>query len=132
MDIFTKLRFNKYIDRFKLRNEEKEVNPFDKIEIVDNLTKEDLEKLIKKIKENKSMIYYLGTIEEDSDEDVIKRKATSLSVIVEDKVYYLEDINIIKEYFKEIFEDEQIGKIGYKIKQDYIILKQNDIEFRRI
>ncbi len=45
-------------------------------------------------------------------------------------MYYIKDISQIKNNFKEIFEDESIKKIGYKLKQDYIILKQNGIELK--
>ena len=37
-------------------------------------------------------------------------------------------MNLIKKHFKAVFENKDIGKIGYKLKQDYIILKQNGIE----
>ncbi len=129
-EIFTKLRFNKYIDRFSLRNESNEINPFDEIEIKTNLNDKELEKVINKIKENKKMVYYLDTQEEnrESSYQIIKRKICSISIIIENKVYYIDDINIIKNKLKEIFENKEIAKVGDKLKQDYILLKQNGIE----
>ncbi len=127
-DIFKKLRFNKYIDRFSLRNEEKEINPFDEIEIKENLNESELEKLITKIKKNKQIIYYLNTKEDTKEENIVQKKITSISIIIENKVYYIDNLETIKKYFKDIFESEEIKKIGDKLKQDYIVLKQNDIE----
>ena len=129
LEIFKKLRFNKYIDRFSLINEEKELNPLDEIEIKENLNEKELEKLIEQIKKDKKIIYYLDTKEDESEEDIIKRKICSLSIIKEKVVYYINGFEIIRKYFKDIFENKEIGKIGYKLKQDYIILKQNNIEF---
>ncbi len=43
-------------------------------------------------------------------------------------MYYIDNLETIKKYFKEIFESEEIRKIGDKLKQDYILLKQNNIE----
>lgn len=49
-----------------------------------------------------------------------------MSIIQKEKVYYIEEKQIEK--FKEIFEQKEIKKIGYKLKQDYILLKQINIE----
>ncbi len=127
-EIFTKLRFNKYIDRFSLRNEEKEINPFDEIEIKENPSDTDLEKLVTEIKNNKKLIYYLGTKDENKGENIIKKGISSISIIIENKVYYINNLDTIKSYFKDIFESNEIGKIGDKLKQDYIILNQIGIE----
>lgn len=74
------------------------------------------------------MIYYLNTAEDLDSESIIKRKICSISIILENKVYYIDEMEIIKKYFQNIFENEEIGKIGDKLKQDYILLKQNGIE----
>ena len=44
-DLFTKLRFNKFIDRFSLRDTSKEINPFKEIEIKENLNEKGIEDL---------------------------------------------------------------------------------------
>lgn len=128
LDIFTKLRFNKYIDRFSLRNAEMEINPFDEIEIKENLTDIEIEKLVNKIEEDKKIVYYFDTKEDEILANIIKKKICSMSIIDQNIVYYIEGFDKIKKYFKKIFEKEAIRKIGYKLKQDYILLKQNDIE----
>lgn len=127
LEIFTKLRFNKYIDKFSLRNEE---NPLKEIEIVSNLNKNEIVNLAEHIRKNKELIYYLNAKDDQNSKDIIKRSILSISVIIKKRVYYINDINLIKEYFKEIFEDNNIRKIGYKLKQDYILLKQIDITLK--
>lgn len=110
LEIFTRLRFNKYIDRFSLRNEAKEINPLDEIKVKENLKDKELEELINKIKKNQKIIYYIDTKKDDREENIIKLEITSLSVIIEDVVYYIEDIEKIEKYFKSIFEDKNIRK----------------------
>lgn len=87
-----------------------------------------MEKLVSEINKNKKIIYYLNTKESDDERDIIKRKICSISIIIENKVYYIDDINTIKSEFKDIFENKEIAKIGDKLKQDYIILKQEGVE----
>ncbi len=130
LELFTKLRFNKYIDRFSLRNEKNKVNPLDEIEIKENLSEGDLQSLVNQINKDKQIIYYIGTIEDENQANIIKKEICNISIIIGDKVYYIDNVETIKKYFKNIFEDESIKKIGDNLKQDYIILKQNDIELR--
>lgn len=132
LELFTKLRFNKYIDRFSLRSEGKEINPLDEIEIRENLSDDEIGSLINTIKENGQMTYYMGTKEGNNEEYIIKEEISSITIIIENKVYYINNIESIKSNFKDIFEDDNIKKIGYKLKKDYIILKQNDIELKGI
>ena len=61
-EIFKKLRFNKYIDRFSLTSQT-EVNPLDEITIIENLDEKSLENLKEEIKKQKEMIYYLSVTE---------------------------------------------------------------------
>ncbi len=130
LELFTKLRFNKYIDRFSLRNEEKEINPFEEVEIRDNLNDEELKNLVKEINKNKEIIYYLNTVEDNEEGKIIKRKIISLNIEIKNKIYYIDNLDIIKKYFKDILEDENIKKIGDNLKQDYILLKSEGIELK--
>ena len=128
LEIFTKLRFNKYIDRFSLRSEEKEINPLQEIEIIEN---KEIEKSVNEIKKNKKIIYYFNTTQNNEDaKSIIKKDIKSISIVIGNKIYYLEGKENIKKHFKEIFENKEIEKIGYKLKQDYILLKQIGIELK--
>lgn len=124
-EIFKKLRFNKYIDRFSLTSQT-EVNPLDEITIIENIDEKYLENLKEEIKKQKEMIYYLSVTEEEKDQNIIKKKIEAISIIISKKIYYIQGKQI--ESFKEIFEQEKIKKVGYKLKQDYILLKQIGIE----
>ena len=131
-ELFKKLRFNKYIDRFGLRKEEDEekVNPLNEFETICDLSDNDLKKLTQQIEENKQFIYYINTKEVDNAESIIKKEIISISIITQDKIYYIEGKDIIQKYLGDIFENDKIKKIGYKLKQDYILLKQIGIEFK--
>lgn len=130
-EIFTKLRFNKYIDRFSLRNEQKEINPLDEIEIISELKIDDIKKLIKDIERDKRITYYLNTKENRGSKNIIKKDIISISIIINNKVYYIKNLDSIKE-FKVVFENEKIEKIGYKLKQDYILLKERGIDLKNL
>jgi len=129
-NLFKYLRFNRFIDRFNMQEENQEItnkeNLFTK-EIIRENSK--IEQIIKQIKEEKKIIYYIET-ENGNVNSIINKKIKSISIYYEKKniTYYIDlkncDINI----FKDIFEDKNIEKIGYKQKLDYIVLKENNIE----
>ena len=129
-EIFKELNFSRYIDRFSLRGnektEKKEVKK--QYEIVDK-SQDDI---IKLIKEQKQMIFYINTKkDEESEWKIIKEKIVGITLFNSEKMegYYLE-ITDNKELnkFKEIFEDEKIKKISINLSNSYILLKQEDIE----
>lgn len=125
LEVFTKLRFNKYIDKFSLRKEE--VNPLDKMDIVNLSRKEEVDKLTNDIEEEHQMIYYLNLKDDLSSKNIIKKDISSIGIIIENKVYYIDKKEQIIENLKQVFENKEIRKIGYKLKQDYIVLKQNGV-----
>ena len=127
-ELFSKLRFNKFIDRFSLRENREEINPFDEIEIKDNLSEKEIQELISLLQKNEQVIYFLNTKNDEKENKIIKKDISGLSIIINKTVYYIKSKEYILRYFKEVFEDEKIKKIGYKLKQDYIILKQEGIE----
>ena len=131
-EIFKELNFNRYIDRFSLRNgeeskiEEKQEERFKRVE----KTKEEI---IKFIKEQKEMIFYFVTQKLEDEEKIIKEKIKGISIYNKEKseVYYIEltdDLNSIK----EILEDKEIKKIGIDLGREYILLKQENINLEGI
>jgi len=129
-EIFSKLRFNKFIDRFSLRDIGEDINPFDEIEVEEDLNEKEIMGLVENIQKRKEIKYFLETKDVEDETKIIKKDVKSLSIIIENKVYYIEGMDSINKYFKIIFEDESIKKIGYKLKQDYIVLKQEGIELK--
>ena len=124
--LFKYLRFNRFIERFNMQEEkvvtENSQNLLD-IEIVES--EDSLNKIIEYIKNNKQIIYYIET--KDSINSIINKKIKSISIynVKENKCYYIPGNKI--EIFKDVFEDENIEKIGYKQKLDYILLKEKEI-----
>ena len=131
---FKELKFNRYIERFSLKEEEKNVKTETKdfFEIKE-LEIKDIDNIISKIKENKQIIYYLDKELQKESTNIINKKINAISIILENTVYYISIENqeeIIK--FKEIFESKEIEKISYKIKEDYIILKELGINMQNL
>ena len=125
LEIFKELKFNRYIERFGLKDETKEINNKKKIEIeLEEIENEEaLEKIIKRIIKDKECIYHLKT-KPVENEKIIKEEIEGISIIT-DKAYYIKS-NLLQK-LKEIFEDKEIKKIGFKQKRDYILLRQNNI-----
>jgi len=139
LEQFKKLRFNRYIERFNLReNTESKVN--DKQE--DNLFEikefeigsEDSKQIIQKITSNKKMFYYLNKSDEQSTDARIKKQIKAISIQLDDMVYHsnIKDIEKFTLEFKDVLESEEIEKVGYKLKEDYVILKELGIELNNL
>lgn len=131
LEMFKELNFSRYIARFDLKNENKEEIKLENRFKIEEIELKDISKIINKIKENQKIIYYLGTKQNQKDELIIKEEILNISIYDEENktVYYIKFNNIeeFKINFKEIFESEEICKIGYKFSKDYITLKQSGI-----
>ena len=119
LEIFKKLKFNRFIDRFNLQNEnivgaEDPVCPI-KIKYEKNIDKETLQRLKKEIFKNKIMYYYL-------------EKQLVIYSEENETAYYIDNL----EEFKEILENQEILKCGYKQKEQYIYLWENNIEAKNL
>ena len=132
LEIFQNLKFNRYIERFKLEENAEKKENIQELFKVKEIKEQQCEEIIKEIKKQKEFIYYLGT-EEVENNEIIKERITDISIAL-DKIYYfqIKSEDILKKYFKEIFEDKEIKKIGYKQKKDYILLKQMKIDIQNL
>ena len=122
LELFQNLNFNRYIDRFSLRsgtnNEEPKKEEY-------KLQEKRLEEIIELIEKQKEMAFYLITEpDKENEEKIIKEKIVGISIYNKEKeeVYCLEIDSIGK--LKEIFENEEIKKIGIDLSKIYILLKQ--------
>ena len=115
-EIFKKLKFNRYIERFNLslKEQPKQELQLEYTEINENKLKD----IISSIQNSKKMYYYLECI--NQDKCIVDRNIKEINIYLpnDKKSYYTKDI----EAFKTIFEDENILKIGYKQKEDWILL----------
>ena len=126
------MRFKKYIDRFKLN--EIQAEECEQKNIEDLFSKKDinseieLSELKEKLLESKKLIYYFEC--EDTKESILNKKIKNIFVFCSGISYRIEN-KYLKE-LKEIFENKDIKKIGYKMKADYILLKEQDIELNNL
>ena len=130
LEIFEELRFNRYIERFGLRNGAtplvSEGEPEQqKLEIVDTTEIPNL---------NGKLYYYLELQDNQNPENIIKKDIVGISIYSENKIYYIDSnkCNNFVEKLKGIFEDDNIEKYGYDLAQDYILLKQIGITMKNI
>ena len=127
LEIFKELNFNRYIDRFSLRGEEKSKEESkDLFQMVDK----SKEEVIKLIEEQKQMIFYIHTIEDLKPEKIIKEKIVGFSIF-DEKTQVAIYISVQSEEdmqdFKAIFENKDIKKISINLTKTYILLKQLEI-----
>lgn len=136
LEIFKKLNFKRYIERFNL-NEETNGKGSVTQSIKDSykIENKSIEEINKVIKEEKRLIYYLVTDKDDNEEKIVKEKIAGIAILNknENKAYYkkFENENQIQE-LKEIFEDENIEKIGIDLGKQYILLRQQGINLNGI
>lgn len=125
LEIFEELRFNRYIERFNLRQEIEPSmqNGEEKIEIIETTEIPQI---------NGKLYYYLETEENQNPEYIIKKDITGISIYSENKMYYITKHEKFIEQLKQIFEDEKVEKYGYDLAQDYILLKQIGITMQNI
>lgn len=121
LELFKELRFNRYIERFDLEKEIEVKNIEELFEIKRITEKAEAEKVLENI--DKEFAYKFET--EKNSESIIGEKIKFVSFYNEEKntVYKL-DFACCFDKFKEIFENKEILKIGYKTKIDYILLKE--------
>ncbi len=133
LKIFRELRFNRYIDRFKLNEdsnitEDNEIeNQNSKIEFnKENIGEENFKELEKKIKEEEILYFYIETKEDFNS--IIKKSIKCISIYIknENKVYdmMVSDIKVLK----DLFENENILKCSYDLKEVYILALEAGIK----
>lgn len=121
LEIFKKLKFNRFIDRFALQDNvggtslgESQINT--EIEHEKIVDKTKLAELKQEIQGNKAMYYYLT-----EEKFIIYSPKTN-------KCFSVENV----QDFKDIFEDKNILKCSYKQKEEFIILWNKGIEAKNL
>ena len=136
LEEFKMLRFRKYIEKFGLDNieesnvqkEERNIEEmFEKYQIT---SIEELTKLKEDIIKEGEFIYLFETREVNSSQSIIGKEIINIYVFLQ-KTSYQINVNYLNE-LKDIFENENIKKIGYKQKIDYILLKEKGIKIENI
>lgn len=121
LEIFKKLKFNRFINRFALQENigatsfsDSQINT--EIEHEKIVDKTKLAELKQEIQENKVIYYYLT-----EEKFIIYSPKTN-------KCFSIENI----QDFKDIFEDKNILKCSYKQKEEFIILWNKGIETKNL
>ena len=128
LEIFEELRFNRYIERFGLKNNSEIKNSKNEEEHCEIIEVKQL----KDIDIQKKLYYFIQTEESNNSEFIIKKDITGISIYSENKIYYIVKNETFYKELKEIFENDEIEKYGYDIAQDYILLKQIGITMKNI
>ena len=142
---FEELSFNRFIEKFNLyengstalgntevKSLSQSISDLYKIEKIDFGS--ELELLKSKIRDEKKIIYYLSSKQNNESFNTIKEEIDSISIWINDKVYYLKitEIDKFAKYFKDIFEDSSIKKYGYELKKNYVLLHDIGIEMKEL
>lgn len=128
-ELFKELRFNKYIERFNLENsetvEEKDATNLFEYEVLNDDKK--ISEVLENIAKTNELVYSFETKEVTDNTLIIKKVIEYVNVYdqVENKIY---SFKFNKDLVKDIFENDNVKKCGYRIKNDYILLHQNDIK----
>lgn len=134
LELFKKLRFNRYIDRFGLENienlEEASKNIEDLFEHKHLKDESEIDTLVEEINKQDELYYYFEKQSSQDENLIIKEKIKYINIYNKEKnvVYTAKFSN----KFKDIFENEKILKCGHKQKIDYILLKQIGIESKNM
>ena len=127
--IFKELKFNRYIDRFNLKDEiveDDNTEPAVTMDFEKEIIGADkFNELKKKVIENKVCYFYVETVEDGNS--IIKKKIKSISIYIKDenKVYDYKVSNILE--LKDIFESEDVLKCSYDLKDIYILCEEAEI-----
>ena len=124
LEIFKKLNFKRYIDRFSLLENNKGTENQEK-ELFKSVNKKE-EEIIQLIKEEQEIIFYFETKKNTLEENIIKEEIVGINIYnqKQNEVYNLNLNNNKILNFKEILEDEKIKKISIDLTKIYILLKQ--------
>lgn len=130
---FKELNFNRFIERFNLKSDEKPKQNIAELFDVKTLnSKNEIESLLKKLKEQ--LIFIIGTEKSIDEKLIIKKHIKSIYIYNDNNIYEIKfnDENEFSSYFKEILENENIKKYSYGLNEMYVILEQNGILLKGI
>ena len=126
LELFKKLRFNKYIKRFNLEENQNTKNINELFEVIIP-NENEIKSLKEQIILNKKVHYYFEKEDLQNDRLIIEKKIKSLYIYLDEKVYIL-NFDRYKSNIKELVENADILKVGYEQKLDYIVLKELGFE----
>ncbi len=134
LELFKELNFKRFIERFSLLTAGKNVDNETKkeSEVLFNILEKSNDEILKIIKTQSQIIFYIETEKDENQEKILKEKVKSLNIYnPENKEnYYIQIQNENLDIFKEIFENEKIRKVSISFSKIYILLRQLGIEIK--
>ena len=127
-NLFKYLKFNRFIERFNM-HEEQSISSDKQLYNKEIIVEEKrINELVKQLEEDKQIIYYLDSIDGNSD-SIINKGLSSITIYSPkaNNCYYIPLGENKIQLFRSVFENKEIKKIGYKQKIDYILLRENGI-----
>ena len=132
-EIFKELRFNKYIERFNLENsdtvEEKDATNLFEYEELEEINK--VVEVLMKIAKTNELVYSFET-KDVVDNSLIIKKTIEYVNVYDQELNKIYSFKFDKELIKDIFENEEVKKIAYRVKTDYILLHQYGIKAKNM
>ena len=144
-EIFKKLNFNRFIERFGLDKEIKAKKEAIKINVIEK----NIDELVQELNEaknsddlaenlaatkNSDLIFYFETTSSNDESRIIKKDILGIGIYEENGNIIYTKLNgkddVLK--LKSIMENEAIRKISYNIKEDYVLLKEYGINMQGI
>ena len=128
VDIFKRLNFNRFIERFGLDKEIKAKKEAIKIDVIEK----NIDELVKEV--DKTLIFYFETTSSNDESRIINKDILGIGIygkngnIIYTKLKGKEDVLKLK----SLMENADIGKISYNIKEDYVLLKEYGINMKGI
>ena len=128
VDIFKRLNFNRFIERFGLDKEIKAKKEAIKINVIEK----NIDELVKEV--DKTLIFYFETTSSNDESRIINKDILGIGIygkngnIIYTKLNGKEDVLKLK----SLMENADIGKISYNIKEDYVLLKEYGINMKGI
>ena len=138
LSIFKELNFNRFIDRFNLGEfqEQKQTDDLFTIKDIDYKNEKDFNELIDIIKKQKRLIYYFGKIIDKQSKNIVKKQVKSINIYNNEtkEVCYIKinDLDDFLEKFKIVFEDANIEKYSFSMNEDYVLLKERNVQLNKI
>ena len=126
--IFKELNFKRFIERFGLSGKD-EVKEQSSLFEMDEDSK--ISDIVDEVKNSKELIFYIYKKDDKSSSNIIKKTPKSMAIYsrANNKVYYIKaTAEVLKKQFGELFESSEIKKYGFKLNEDYVLLKEMGIK----
>ena len=130
--LFQYLRFHRYIERFELGNSETQASHETTFETIQLKDIEKVKAIIDEVKQDKRLIYTVETI--DDSTSLLGKKIEAIAIFQAQKntACYIKLDGKTIPIIKEVMEDTTISKIGYQLKEDYILWKEQQLALQGI